>query len=278
MASKPSTLEPPVLVLTGAGISAESGVPTFRGEDGLWRRYAPEQLATPEAFARDPRLVWEWYAWRRERVAACEPNAAHRVLVEMEDALEAGRGSRGSPAAGSSGQASGLTERGSRFGDRASGSRAPEAGFTLVTQNVDGLHEAAGSRNVLRLHGSIWRLRCTREGRSFEDRRVPLPELPPVCPECGALLRPDVVWFGERLDPEVIGVAFHAAEESATALVIGTSGLVQPAASLPMIALRSGAQVIEVNPEPTPLSPHANAVLRGPAAVDLPRWWRELRG
>ena len=146
-----------VVALTGAGISAESGVPTFRGPGGLWRQYRPEDLATPEAFARDPRLVWEWYAWRRETIAPLRPNAAHDALVALEK-------------------------------------RTPE--FLLATQNVDGLHAAAGSRRIVELHGTIWRLRCTSCGEERDDRRVPLAEIPPRC-DCGALLRPGVVWFGE---------------------------------------------------------------------------------
>lgn len=230
----------PIVVLTGAGISAESGVPTFRGPGGLWRSFRPEDLATPQAFARDPKLVWEWYAWRREIVAGCQPNAAHRALVDIE-------------------------------------ARAPGPGnFKLITQNVDGLHEAAGSRNVVRLHGSLWQLRCTREGTRFEDRRVPLADLPPRCAQCGALLRPDVVWFGEPLDSNVLQAATDASAWARTMIVIGTSAIVYPAASLPMIAKQNGARLIEINPDETPLSGSADEVLRGPAAIELPRWWRAV--
>jgi len=229
-------IEAPVVALTGAGISAESGVPTFRGAGGLWRNFRPEDLATPQAFARDPKLVWEWYAWRRELVSQCAPNQAHRTLVEIEEHV--GQGA-----------------------------------FTLITQNVDGLHEAAGSRNVLRLHGSLWSMRCAREGTLFVDRRVPLNEIPPRCPACGDLLRPDVVWFGEMLDPEILQSAFDASQRARTMIVVGTSALVQPAASLPMVAKRNGARLIEVNPDETPLSSYADEVLRGPAAVELPKWW-----
>jgi NAD-dependent deacetylase len=226
----------PVAVLTGAGVSAESGVPTFRGEGGLWRNFRPEQLATPEAFRRDPALVWEWYDWRRGLIDSCAPNAAHATLAEMEAAL-------------------------------------PD--LTLITQNVDGLHQAAGSRNVLELHGDIWRMRCTGCGRVSEDRRVPLPEIPPRCPECGALLRPDVVWFGESLPLEVLDAAWAAAARCRLMLVVGTSAVVQPAASLPIVALRNGARLVEVNPAETPLSAHAHETLRGPAAEVLPEWWRK---
>jgi NAD-dependent deacetylase len=226
----------PVAVLTGAGVSAESGVPTFRGEGGLWRDFRPEQLATPEAFRRDPALVWEWYDWRRGLIDPCVPNAAHATLAEMEAAL-------------------------------------PD--FALITQNVDGLHQAAGSHNVLELHGDIWRARCTGCGRVSEDRRVPLPQIPPRCPECGALLRPDVVWFGESLPLEVLDAAWAAAARCRLMLVVGTSAVVQPAASLPLVALRNRARLVEVNPAETPLSGHAHEILRGPAAELLPKWWRK---
>lgn len=220
-------------VLTGAGISAESGVPTFRGEGGLWRNFRPEELATPAAFRRDPALVWEWYKWRRGLIGNCRPNAAHHTLVEMEQAI-------------------------------------PH--FTLITQNVDGLHQLAGSRRIVELHGNIWRLRCTREGTVAEWRDHPLPETPPRC-ECGALLRPDVVWFGESLPPQALQTAFDAARFCQVMLVIGTSGVVEPAASLPWTAKQSGARVIEVNVAATPISHYADETICGPAAVELPRLW-----
>jgi NAD-dependent deacetylase len=219
-----------ILVLTGAGVSAESGVPTFRGPEGLWRRYRPEDLATPEAFERDPKLVWEWYAWRRERVAACRPNRAHQALAALE-------------------------------------ARVPA--FTLATQNVDGLHAAAGSRKLIELHGSLWRTRCTGCSRVFEDRRPSPPELPPRC-ACGALLRPDVVWFGEPLPEAAVREAFEAARQARLVLVIGTASIVYPAAALPQIAKGSGAFVIEVNPDQTPLTRLADVSLRGGAAELVP--------
>lgn len=222
-----------VVVLSGAGISAESGVPTFRGEAGLWRTYRAEDLATPSAFRRDPVLVWEWYNWRRELVARCEPNAAHRTLAEMERHIE---------------------------------------NFVLITQNVDGLHQRAGSRRVLELHGSLWRMRCTAEDLVVEDHRVPLPSIPPRCP-CGALMRPDVVWFGESLPAEVLSAAHDAVRRCRLLLVVGTSGVVYPAAALPQLAQRSGARVVEFNVERTPISAYADEVILGPAAVELPRWW-----
>jgi len=228
---------PSIAVLTGAGVSAESGVPTFRGEKGLWRRFRPEELATPSAFARDPKLVWEWYDWRRQLIARCEPNPAHRTLAEMERAFPR---------------------------------------FTLITQNVDGFHQAAGSRRVIELHGNIWRVRCTREGTVWENREVPLREIPPRC-KCGALLRPDVVWFGEPLPPEALREAQRAAESCQIMLVIGTSAVVQPAASLPLMALQAGAYVIEINPQETPLSPYVHKAIRGPAARELPKLWEEWK-
>jgi NAD-dependent deacetylase len=223
-------------VLTGAGISAESGVPTFRGEDGLWHRYRAEELATPQAFGREPTLVWEWYDWRRGLIAGCEPNAAHRVLVKMERSCE---------------------------------------DFTLITQNVDDLHHRAGSERAVRLHGSIWQLRCTSEGTVSDNHEVPLRPLPPLCP-CGALLRPHVVWFGERLDPRVLSAVYEAAKRCDLMLVVGTSAVVQPAASLPVIAKSKGAYLIEVNLERTPLSRYADEVVLGPAAEELPKLWSRL--
>lgn len=230
--------EHPLVALTGAGISAESGVPTFRGAEGLWRDYSPQQLATPQAFRRNPDLVWEWYAWRRELIASCQPNAAHHALVEMERTI---------------------------------------TDFTLITQNVDGLHQAAGSERVLELHGNIWRLRCTRCGNISEDHRIPLPDLPPQCPDCAGLLRPDVVWFGEALPREVLAASWEAAAQCRTMLVIGTSAVVEPAASLPLVALGNEARLVEINPEATPLSNHAHRTIREPAGEALPLWWSARR-
>lgn len=234
-----------VLILTGAGVSAESGVPTFRGEQGLWKRHRPEELATPSAFRRDPRLVWEWYAYRRGLVAACEPNAGHRALARFQ---------------------------------------AARPGVTLVTQNVDGLHERArreagevggGGYGAppLELHGSLFRVRCVTCGeRTFHTGEIDAASdaTLPRCP-CGGLLRPDVVWFGESLDPAVLERAFAAASGADVGLVVGTSAVVQPAASLPWSTLESGGFVVEVNPEATPLSSRASARLVGPAGAVLPR-------
>jgi NAD-dependent deacetylase len=221
-----------VVALTGSGISAESGIPTFRGENGLWRQHRAESLATPEAFDSDPVLVWEWYDWRRGLIAPAEPNAGHRVLARWE----------------------------ARFD-----------GFAVVTQNVDGLHAKAGSREVVELHGNIWKIRCTREGTVHEARETPLSRLPPVCPDCGALARPHVVWFGEALDGAVLERAYALSEACQVMVVVGTSALVQPAASLPVAAARAGAVIIEINVEPTPLTDLAAYHLAGRAGDVLPR-------
>jgi len=220
-----------VAVLTGAGVSAESGVPTFRGADGLWKRHRAESLATPEAFASDPKLVWEWYDWRRSVLSGVKPNAGHYALAELEK-------------------------------------RTPN--FTLITQNVDGLHELAGSRNVLRVHGSIWMLRCLECGREQEDRRTPLPEIPPRC-ACGGMLRPGVVWFGEALPAAVWRAAETAARSCDLLLVIGTSALVYPAAGLAHLAKSSGARVVEINVAETPLSREIDEFLLGPSGELLPQ-------
>ncbi len=222
-----------VVALTGAGVSAESGVPTFRdAQTGLWARYRPEELATPEAFARHPERVWAWYAWRRSLVQQAAPNPAHEALARMERLV-------------------------------------PE--FTLITQNVDGLHQRAGSQRVIELHGNLMRTVCAAR-RHLVERWDPVPEGEvPRCPYCGSLLRPDVVWFGEALPGEALEAARRAAEEADVMLVIGTSGLVYPAAALPALAAERGAYLIEVNPQETALSPIMHARLVGPAGKVLPR-------
>ena len=220
-----------VTVLTGAGISAESGIPTFRdAQSGLWSAYRPEELATPQAFQRDPKLVWEWYTWRRDLINRAKPNPGHDSLVIMETRIQ---------------------------------------DFCLVTQNVDGLHQRAGSKNVLELHGNIHRSRCFREGVL-----VNLPEaegdIPPQCPGCGSYLRPDVVWFGESLSEDTLHQAWEAANQCDLFFSIGTSALVHPAASLPEIALRSGGKVVEININRTPLTQKATYFLQGSAVRVLP--------
>jgi NAD-dependent deacetylase len=220
-----------VVVLTGAGVSAESGVPTFRGVQGLWRQYRAEDLATPEAFSRDPKLVWEWYDWRRRLIAECQPNPAHHAIAFLERQAQK---------------------------------------FLLITQNVDGLHRLAGSVRMVELHGNLWRVRCPRESKITENLDVPLHTIPPCC-ECGGLLRPDVVWFGEALPSEALHKTREAVESCDVFLIVGTSAVVQPAASLPRIARNNGAYVIEVNLEPTPLTPIAHESHHGKAGEILPR-------
>lgn len=221
-----------VVALTGAGVSAESGVPTFRdAQTGLWARYRPEELATPEAFARHPERVWAWYTWRRELVRRARPNPAHYALAAMERRVPA---------------------------------------FALITQNVDGLHQAAGSRRVIELHGNLMRTVCAAQ-RHEVSTWEPVPEgKVPRCPRCGSLLRPDVVWFGEPLPEAALQAALEAAQQAEVMLVVGTSGLVQPAASLPLLAAERGAYLVEVNPQETALSAWMDAVLRGPAGQVLP--------
>jgi NAD-dependent deacetylase len=219
-----------VVVLTGSGVSSDSGIPTFRGPEGLWRNFRPEDLATPEAFARDPRLVWEWYNWRRELIASKAPNAAHRALALMEE-------------------------------------QRPD--FLLITQNVDGFHEKAGNRKLAEIHGNIWKVRCTGCGEVRVCNDVPIAILP-MCAGCGGLLRPHIVWFGESLDHGLLENCMEAIERCSAFLVIGTSGVVQPAASFASMAKAAGAFVIEVNIEASPNAAYADAVLTGRASEVVP--------
>ncbi len=219
-----------VTILTGAGISADSGVPTFRGADGLWRNFRAEDLATPEAFERDPRLVWEWYNWRRELIATKRPNPAHKALVGLERRL-----------------------------DRC----------WLITQNVDGLHRDAGSTKLSEIHGNIWMVRCTNCHSVTENRQVPIPILP-TCRTCKGLLRPHIVWFGESLDEDDLQQSYRALQSCEVCLIIGTSGVVYPAAGFASVAKAAGAFVAEVNLDPTPHSSLVDAALRGRAKDLVP--------
>ncbi|HOA23917.1 MAG TPA: NAD-dependent deacylase [Aggregatilineales bacterium] len=233
-----------VSVLSGAGISKESGIPTFReAQTGLWARFDPEQLATPQAFRRDPGLVWSWYMYRLSLVSEVAPNPGHRAVAELE-------------------------------------SLVPQV--VVLTQNVDGLHTEAGSTDVVELHGSIRRHRCMANCQG-SPTLVDIDTVPhdaedvPRCPHCGNYLRPDVVWFGEMLPEGAIERAFDVAERSDVMLVVGTSGVVQPAASLPLVALQAGAGIIEVNPAPSEITPLAHVYLQGPAGQVLPALVDALR-
>ncbi|TSA82461.1 NAD-dependent deacylase [Deinococcus detaillensis] len=225
-----------VAVITGAGISAESGIPTFRdAQTGHWARFRPEDLASPEEYRQDPETVWEWYAGRYRDVSAAQPNAGHAALTELER------------------RKNGHTD-----------------GFLLATQNVDGLHQRAGSRQLVELHGNLTHARCEA---CQHLAALPAPETfepPPICPECGSRMRPNVVWFGEWLPPEALARAERAFEAADVALVIGTSSLVQPAADLALLTLENGGSIIEINPDVTPLSEWASVVLRSGASQALP--------
>ncbi len=225
-----------LVALTGAGISADSGIPTFRGEKGLWKNFKPEELATPEAFQRDPKRVWEWYVWRMKIIREARPNAAHICLakLEKESVLKA-----------------------------------------IITQNVDGLHQKAGSINVIELHGNIWKAVCTKCSYSEYMQKIP-EDIPPKCKKCGSHLRPGVVWFGEPLPTDALNMAFYLSNKADLMLVIGTSLLVQPAASLPFIVLNNGNKVIEINPNETVLSNKATLSLKMSAAEAFKLICKEL--
>lgn len=227
-----------VVVLTGAGISAESGVPTFRGEKGLWKKFKPEELATFDAFISNPQLVWEWYEYRRKLVSEVKPNPAHYSLADMQRYFK---------------------------------------NFHLITQNVDGLHQKAGSTGVIELHGSIKRNKCISCNTRFEELELPSEEVPPKC-KCGGLIRPDVVWFGEMLPAEAINKAFGLSSASDIFFSIGTSSIIYPAAALPQIAKKAGAYLVEVNLERTELSKLADEVYTGKAGEIMPRITELIRG
>lgn len=228
-----------VAALTGAGVSQESGLRTFRdAQTGLWAQYKPTDLASPEAFARDPKLVWDWYAWRREAIKGVRPNAGHYALVEIEK-------------------------------------KVPQ--FTLITQNVDGLHRMAGSLNILELHGNIQRVRCSECGR-FTETWGDDAESVPQCETCSGLLRPDVVWFGENLPRAELENAVQAARSCDVFFSIGTSGIVQPAASLGFAARNNGSVVVEINAEPTPLTPKTDFAFHGKSGEILPELVKAMWG
>jgi NAD-dependent deacetylase len=220
-----------IVALTGAGASQESGLRTFRdAQSGLWSQYKPEELASPEAFKRNPKLIWDWYAWRREAIKGVRPNPGHIALVQISRKV---------------------------------------LGFNLITQNVDGLHTLAGSRDVIELHGNINRVRCA-DGHGIVEDWEEGPAGIGLCPKCGGLLRPDVVWFGEELPRASLEAAFKAARKSDVFLSIGTSSIVQPAAALAYAVRNRGARIIEINLEPTSLTPKTDFFLQGKSGEILP--------
>lgn len=226
-----------VAVITGAGISSESGIPTFRGKDGLWKNYRAEDLATPYAFSRDPKLVWEWYEMRRGIIKNAHPNEAHKTLVEIEEFFE---------------------------------------DFLLITQNVDGLHEKAGSQNFIEIHGNIWRSRCINCGyKEFLD--TPLEMIPPRCPKCSSLMRPDVLWFGEMYDEILLQKVYNYLKETDLLLVIGSSGYVSLPVYLAREAHSNGAFIIEINPEISEYSYYSDFILKYKAAESLPILWKYMK-
>lgn len=233
-------------VLTGAGVSKESGIPTFReAQTGLWVQYDPQELATPQAFRHNPKLVWDWYEYRRQLVVEANPNSGHLALVELEQ----------------------LVPR-----------------VVVLTQNVDGLHQAAGSTDVVELHGNLRRSKCFANCRGDPTlidvtalRSESREASPPLCPHCGGYVRPDVVWFGETLREAALSRAYQASEECDVMLIVGTSGAVHPAAALPAVAKGAGKTVIEVNPEPSGITSFADLILQGPGGEVLPRLVERVR-
>lgn len=222
-----------IVVLTGAGISKDSGIPTFRGEDGLWKQYSPQELANPDAFFRNPKLVWQWYNWRRELISKAKPNPGHLALHKLELIKEE---------------------------------------FLLITQNVDGLHSKAGNRKLIEFHGNIWKEKCVQcDFKRYNEVIYKEDDLPPACPVCGSLIRPDVVWFGEAVPFENIQKSFEALRRCDTMLSVGTSGVVYPAAALVEYAVKTAKKVIEINYERTPFSDFVDVSIQERASVLLPR-------
>jgi NAD-dependent deacetylase len=226
-----------VVAFTGAGISAESGVPTFRGNEGIWAKFKPEELANMDAFLRNPEMVWEWYAARKKVIAEVKPNPGHYALAEMEKIVPV---------------------------------------VTVVTQNIDNLHRRAGSTNIFELHGNIERNFCMKCGKPYNNEFVLTAGRLPRC-MCGGLIRPDVVWFGEMLPEDEWNGAEKACRAADVLLSIGTSGVVYPAAYLPLEAKRNGAFIVEINPEPTPLTEYADEFLQGNSGVILPQLLERLK-
>lgn len=218
-------------ILTGAGISADSGIQTFRGKDGFWQNHEVQKLATLNGFLEDPELVWKWYNERRVELKKSGPNKGHTALAEMEKYFES---------------------------------------FAIITQNVDNLHQAAGSNRVIELHGNIWELRCMEHGEIEKNFEAPLKEIPPKC-ENGGIFRPNVVWFGEPLPQKALDDSFKIASQSDMFFVIGTSAVVQPAASIPIIAKRASAYIVEINLEETPLTPYTDISFQGKSKDILPK-------
>lgn len=217
-----------IVALTGAGISAESGIPIFREKNGLWTKYKPEEIASYEAFKRHPDIVWQWYIMRMKKIKKAKPNKAHHILSKWETR--------------------GILK-------------------SIITQNVDGLHQGAGSKNVIELHGNIWRVKCPEcNSRKFLDK---IPRYIPRCKDCGSILRPDVVWFGEQLDPEILATAYNEAKKADIMIIIGTSGIVYPATYIPIISKNEGAKLIEINPNDTALSNYADIIIREKASISL---------
>lgn len=227
-----------VVIVTGSGVSAESGVPTFRGADGLWKQYRAEELATPGAFFANPKLVWEWYDWRRGIISKAEPNPAHEIVATMEKYYPA---------------------------------------FLLVTQNVDGLHRKAGNEKMVEIHGNIWRVRCVEELKESYLYDTPLGSIPPKC-DCGALLRPAVIWFGEQLPVDAMNTAMERIQKCELLVTVGTSGVVHPVASFPLLAKSSSAAVVEINVDETPITSISDFSLKGKAGEVLPELWNAVTG